>query len=261
MTQLTAADWLSVLRESQGALADLVSPLSPAEVEQPSYASEWSIAQVMSHLGSGAEIFDLFISAGLDGSAAPGGDVFGPIWQKWNEKSAQEQAADGLRTDAAFVDRVSALDDEQVASWRLEMFGGEQGLADVLRLRLGEHTVHSWDVAVARDDDAVLMPDAVELLIDHLGKLVARAGKPSAQPVTVRVTTTDPSREFTLRLADEAAELTDAPDNASSADATLRLPAEALIRLVYGRLDPAHTPPVEASGVDLGLLRQAFPGV
>ena len=261
MAQLTAADWLTVLRESQGALADLVSPLSPDEVEQPSYASEWSIAQVLSHLGSGAEIFDLFLTAGLDGSAAPGGDAFGPIWQTWNDKSPQQQAADGLRADAGFVDRVSGLDDEQVAGWRLEMFGSEQRLADVLRLRLGEHTVHSWDIAVARDDDAVLLPNAVALLIDHLAQLVARAGKPPAQPVTVRVTTTDPSRELHVAPRRRDRRASDASGEASPADATLRLPAEALIRLLYGRLDPAHTPSVESSGVDLDLLRQAFPGV
>jgi hypothetical protein len=40
------------------------------------------------------------------------------------------------------------------------------------------------------------------------------------------------------------------------------LPAEALIRLVYGRLDAAHTPPsVRVENIDLDALRRAFPGV
>lgn len=47
----------------------------------------------------------------------------------------------------------------------------------------------------------------------------------------------------------------------SPSAATLRLPAEALIRLVYGRLDAHHTPPaVAADGVDLDTLRGVFPG-
>jgi hypothetical protein len=34
------------------------------------------------------------------------------------------------------------------------------------------------------------------------------------------------------------------------------------VRLVYGRLDPDHTPAsVEARGIDLDLLRSTFPGV
>ncbi len=39
----------------------------------------------------------------------------------------------------------------------------------------------------------------------------------------------------------------------------LHLPAEALIRLVYGRLDPEHTPAIEGDA-DLDALRRTFPG-
>ena len=38
------------------------------------------------------------------------------------------------------------------------------------------------------------------------------------------------------------------------------MPAEAFVRLVYGRLDPAHTPPIKAHRADLDELRQLFPG-
>jgi hypothetical protein len=42
----------------------------------------------------------------------------------------------------------------------------------------------------------------------------------------------------------------------------VRLPAEAFIRLLYGRLDPDHTPSsVTTDGADLDVLRRAFPGV
>ena len=49
-----------------------------------------------------------------------------------------------------------------------------------------------------------------------------------------------------------AADPVDAPD--------LVLPSEALVRLVYGRLDPDHTPPVRGPA-DLDVLRRAFPGI
>jgi hypothetical protein len=39
------------------------------------------------------------------------------------------------------------------------------------------------------------------------------------------------------------------------------LPAEAFVRLVYGRLDPDHTPPVETGGDELDALRKVFPGL
>jgi hypothetical protein len=48
----------------------------------------------------------------------------------------------------------------------------------------------------------------------------------------------------------------------TDAKATLTLPTESFVRLVYGRLDPDHTPAsVEARGIDLDLLRSTVPGV
>jgi hypothetical protein len=44
------------------------------------------------------------------------------------------------------------------------------------------------------------------------------------------------------------------------ADATLLLPAEAFIRLVYGRLDEMHAGGIRAAGVSLDVLRPVFPG-
>jgi len=49
----------------------------------------------------------------------------------------------------------------------------------------------------------------------------------------------------------------------ATADGQVQLPAEALVRLVYGRLDPGHTPPVEVTGdaVLLDRARAVFPGL
>ena len=70
------------------------------------------------------------------------------------------------------------------------------------KLRLGEHAVHSWDVAVALDPAATVAADAVTLLIDGLGPLIARAGRPAASPQTVHVTTTAPDRELVLETGE-----------------------------------------------------------
>jgi hypothetical protein len=49
---------------------------------------------------------------------------------------------------------------------------------------------------------------------------------------------------------------------AASADADhLRLPAEAFLRLVYGRLDPEHTPAGVTENAHLDVLRPVFPGL
>ena len=252
--------WIGALRHSHDRLQALVKPLDLAQLEQQSYASEWSIAQVLSHLGSGAEIFGMFLAAGLAGQDPPGRDAFVPIWSIWNAKDPQAQAADGLRADEVAVDRFESLGPEQKAGLRLQLFGMDMGITDLARMRVSEHAVHTWDVAVALDPSATVAPDAVDLLIDTVGQLAARSARPDGKQRRLLVSTTDPKRDFILETG-EAVSLTEAdrPDGEDGLP-ELRLPAEAFVRLVYGRLGPHHTPPVQADGVDLDDLRSLFPG-
>jgi hypothetical protein len=186
--------WISALRHSHDRLRTSVKPLGLAELERRSYASEWSIAQVLSHLGSQAEIFGLFLEAGLTGQEPPAREEFVPIWESWNAKDPQAQAADALRADQATLERFESLDADEQARLHLKMFG-------------------------------------------------------------------EPERQFILETG-EAVTLTPA-DGETTPElglSELRLPAEAFVRLVYGRMDEAHTPPVESAGVELDELRQIFPG-
>jgi len=254
--------WLAAVKSSHEKLAQNVAPLTDAQVAGPSYDTDWSIAQVLSHLGSGAEIFTLLLQAGLAGEPAPGIEAFKPVWDRWNAKTPHEQAHDGLRSDAAFLEQVEVLSEDQRRAWSLQFFGGDQALNDLLRLRLSEHALHTWDVAVMGDANATLAPDAVGLLIDTIDQLVSRTAKPPTNPLALHVTTDNPTRRFVLNTTGEKAELQAVdPAGSTAREPFLRLPAEALIRLVYGRLDPEHTPPLEATGIDLEVLRQVFPGV
>jgi uncharacterized protein (TIGR03083 family) len=253
--------WISALRHSHELLLGVVEPLNVDQVEQRSYASEWSIAQVLSHLGSQSEIFGLFLDAGLSGQDPPGAEAFGPIWDTWNAKDPQAQASDALRADAATLARFESLDADEQARLHLHMFGMELGTTGLARMRLGEHAVHSWDVAVALDPAARVAPDAVALLIDTLDQLAGRSAKPDGKQRKIRVLTTDPERQFILETGD-AVSLVAADDEATPelGLSELALPAEAFVRLIYGRLDPDHTPPVETTGVELDELRPIFPG-
>jgi uncharacterized protein (TIGR03083 family) len=250
--------WISALRNSHDRLRAAVEPLGPDQLEQRSYASEWSIAQVLSHLGSQAEIFGLFLEAGLTGQDPPGREEFAPIWDRWNAMDPQAQAAEALRADQAALERFESLDGGELARLHLKVFGMELGATGLARMRVGEHAIHAWDILVALDPAATVAPDAVALLVGTLGQLAGRAGKPDGKPRTIRVTTTAPDRRFTLETG-EAVTLTPS-DGEAVAAAELRLPAEAFVRLVYGRMDEAHTPPLESTGVDLGELRRIFPG-
>lgn len=252
--------WIDALRQSHDRLQGLVEPLGLDQLEQRSYATEWSIAQVLSHLGSGAEIFGLFLEAGLTGQDPPGREVFGPIWNTWNAKDPQAQAQDGLRADEATVARFESVDPDQKAQLRLQVFGMDMDMAGLARMRVSEHAVHTWDVAVALDPSATVAPDAVGLLIDTVGQLAARSATPDGKQRRLLISTTDPERHFILETGDAVSLTEVSGSDASDGLPELRLPAEALVRLVYGRLGPHHTPPVEADGVDLGELRSIFPG-
>ena len=125
------------------------------------------------------------------------------------------------------------------------------------RIRLAEHAIHTWDIAVALDPAATVAADAVALLVDTLGQLVTWTAKPRGQRRRLRVSTSSPVRHYMLDIGET---VTLMPTEGNSIRPELALPAEAFVRLVYGRLDPAHTPPVEVTRVDLGELRQVFPG-
>ena len=80
-------------------------------------------------------------------------------------------------------------------------------------------------------------------------------GKQAPAPVAVAVATTGPQRAFTL----DTGGVTFAPAGEANAHAAaLALPAEALLRLVYGRLDDEQD--LQASGVTLTQLKSVFPG-
>lgn len=255
--ETSPAPWVEALRHSHDRLQAVAGPLDARQLERPSYASEWSIAQVLSHLGSQAEIFDLFLDAVLSGQDPPGPEAFPPIWAAWNAKSPQAQAADALRVDHAVTARFESLDAAELDRLRLRMFGQELDATGLARLRLGEHAIHTWDIAVALDPAATVAPDAVSLLVDTLGELAARTARPGGPPRRLRVSTTSPVRHYLLDIG-ETVTLT--PTDGEGIRPELALPAEALVRLVYGRLDPAHTPPVETRNVSLDELRPVFPG-
>jgi uncharacterized protein (TIGR03083 family) len=250
---------LTALRRSHDHLAQLVGPLDAQGVRAPSYDSDWSIAQVLSHLGSQAEIFTLLLDAGLTGADAPGPESFPPIWDAWNARSPEAQVADSLAANEAFLARLESLDVAQSDAFRLAAFGMDLDLAMLLRMRLSEQAVHTWDVDVALDPGAVVAPYAVELLIDGLGVMVARAGKPTEGSITLKVSTTGPER--TLALVTDGVVLE--PWSERDAAGELRLSAEELLRLVYGRLDASHaaTVQLDAPGVTLDDVRAIFPGV
>jgi uncharacterized protein (TIGR03083 family) len=254
--------WIAALRGSHDRLEGVVRPLSPDQVRGMSYCTDWTIAQVLSHLGSGAEISLLRLDAALGDAAPPPQEVYQKIWDTWNAKSPDAMVADALVADGGHIDALERASDDDLAGISLAMFGMQLDAIGLIRLRLSEHALHTWDVEVSTDKAAAVAPEPVSLLIDSVPMFAGFAGGPSrAEPLNVRIITTAPHRDYLLSAA-ETVRMTDWPggDGAGPSE-IVRMPAEALVRLISGRLDPEHTPSdVTAAPATLAALRDLFPG-
>ena len=253
---------LDVLQTSVARLRSIVEPLDDDAITAPAYPSEWSIAQVVSHLGSAAIIFGRRLDDGLAGRETP--DDFAPtVWAEWDAKSPRAMVDDGLAADAALLARLEGLDDAERAQVSFSMGPLLFDFEGFVGLRVNEHVVHTWDVEVALDPTVVLPGEATDLLVDQLGLVAGFTARPAGEPGTTIVDTTEPARRFAVTVADDGATFSgvvaaDAQHAAATAD--LALPAESMCRLVYGRLDPDHTPAGVDDGPVLARLRAVFPG-
>jgi uncharacterized protein (TIGR03083 family) len=252
---------IHALRTGHDDLARRVEGLSPEGLRAPSAAAEWNVAQVLSHLGSGAEIA-LAALEGARGGAVPGPDFNPQVWDRWNAMTPDEQAAGFLRADEALVAAYESLDEATRRDLRIDLgFLPEPvEVATAAGFRLNEFALHHWDVEVTFDPKAVVSADAAPLLTDRIAFLLRWVAHPEhlGRPASVLVRLTEPASSFGLQLADTAT-LGDVPENPG---AVLVAPTEAWIRLATGRLRPEHTPAdVTVSGeLTLDDLRRVFPG-
>jgi len=258
----TSTDRLvAVLHASQSRLTAALDGLTEEQAATQSYDDDWTVAQVASHLGSGAELFTLFLDAGLKGESAPGLEAMQPIWDAWNARDPLGQTRACVAANDTFLERVAAMTESERETWLLDLFGSERSLPEFLRMRLSEHAVHTWDIVVSFDPAATIPEDASAYVVHNLAPVAGWTGQKHDEQVSVEVRTSGPELAFHLDLGPGGVGISPSSDDTDAA-AVLSLPTEAFIRLVYGRLDPDHTPAsVDARGVDLDLLRHTFPGV
>jgi uncharacterized protein (TIGR03083 family) len=256
----TAERTIAALRANHDRLAEEVARLSPEQLSDGSGAEDWSVAQVLSHLGSGAEITRAPLEAAIAGIDAPEGDNQS-VWDRWNALEPADQAAGFLEQDERFVAILEGLDEDQRRTLTIDLgfLPAPAPLATFLAMRLSETTLHGWDVLVAHDAEASLDADSAALLLEHyadnFGFMLGFIGKADAltEPATVAV-------DGHVIVIDDAVSIADASDHEPTA--TFVGPTESVIRLLGGRLKPKYTPEgVDVTGnVSLDDLRGVFRG-
>lgn len=232
----------------------------------PTACKGWAAKDVVAHVAGAIYFFSGATHAALDGQPTPPFDA----------GQAQAAAAELLAQPAPAVLNVLAernedfceyLDSLDVAALPTAVPLGFMTLPvwQVAVARLNEVAIHCWDVRVVREASARIQPDAVPLLVPgnvELASVLAQGEKttatwlldvdgPAGGPVTVRV------------QGDQVAIERGA---APSPDARLALDGEALLRLLWGRLDLGAA--IDSGQVRLDgdrakalALQRLFPGV
>ena len=110
-----------------------------------------------------------------------------------------------LEADEAYLATLEAIPEAERETLRIPFFGGR--ILDVegaALMRLGEHAVHSWDVAVSLDPTATIAPAPTALLVDALPGRVARLNRGEKPASALLVHTAAPERDFLLSFGEEA---------------------------------------------------------
>ena len=247
-------DRLPVLRSSVQHLSSVVN-VEAFNPDASAYPTEWTIADTMSHIGSGAVILKKSLENTVAIREADGG-FNQSVWDAWNAKAPTDQVADSLVANADLIESLESLSEEQRNDFHFSMGPFNLDFDGFVGMRLNEQALQTWAVDVALNPSATLSSDVAGAIIDNLSIIVGFAGKANGEVKDVTVRTTDPSRDFTLAFAGEKVNLVDATHTGA---VDFELPAEAFVRLVYGRLDADNAP----AGIDerqLKSLQKTFPG-
>ena len=258
MTDLVGRSILA-LRAHHDVLAAVAGDLAEDRLGGPSGTSEWTIAQVLSHLGSQAEIMLVPLTAAVEGTDVPERDNQS-VWDRWDAYTPREQASGFIEHDARFLAVLEGLSARQRESLRINLgFLPEPvPLSVAVGMRLNEVAQHAWDVQVGVDPDAEVDEASATAMVEHLagglGFMLGFIAKPDRLEESASVAI----GEHTL-IVDDAVSIRPGVEGATS---SFTGPAGSVLRLVGGRLRPEHTPAgVGVTGsVSLDDLRAVFPG-
>src|SRR6478609_8794202 len=157
---------LEALRSSVDRLREFAATFSDAELTVGAYPTDWSVADVLSHFGSGAVILQRLLEDALADRSTP--DDFAPgVWDTWNAKTPTARRDDGLAADAALLARLEATTPEERSAFTTSMGPITLGFTELVAMRLNEHALHTWDIDVVRDPAATIPPQAAELVVDN----------------------------------------------------------------------------------------------
>ena len=249
---------IAAIRHTHDHLAGVVAGLTVEQLTAPSGAAGWTVADVLSHLGSGAEINRHTLQGAIGAASEP--PATDEVWERWNALPPAEQATALIESSEALTDLLEALTPEQRMGTMVDLGFLPQPvpLATALGMRLNELALHAWDVDVALDPDAQLTEETADLIAEHFASTMAFLLGYTGQGDQVASTRLAVGNH-TLVVSEDGIRLAEGVTDPS---ARFDGPVEAAVRLLSGRLSPDHTPTgtTVSGNVTLDELRAAFPG-
>src|SRR5258708_5443081 len=199
---------IAALRSGNDGLAGLVSGYSDEQLAEPTGADEWDVSQVLSHLGSGAEIAQNTLQAALERKPNPGMEFNKSVWARYDGASPRERLKWFLAANEATTQSFESLSEETRESLTIDMgfLPAPVDVATAASFRLNELALHDWDVRVGINPAATIAPEATPHLLPRMELLAGFLGKPDAlagKTAIISVTTTDPATELALHLGEQ----------------------------------------------------------
>ncbi|MFD8074976.1 maleylpyruvate isomerase N-terminal domain-containing protein [Streptomyces sp. NPDC059718] len=257
----TADVRLAAMHTVSRRLGATVGGLTGEELLRPSFAEGWSIAQVLVHLGTGAELCTAAVRRGLTGDLTrPSREDITDVYERWIPLRPVAQRDAWHQAESDLLRLLDSFDAGVRASVTVPYFTGPVGFTDFTGYWLSEQSVHTWDVEVGLDEAAAIPAPEVALLWDRVDMVASRSRDGDTLtrlgPRQIAVELTDPARTLCLALGSELHIL---PCEGAEPSGAVSGPSEAVLRLVYGRNRPRDAVTAR-DGVTLDDLRALFPG-
>jgi uncharacterized protein (TIGR03083 family) len=236
----TAPDYQQIVdavRDEFNTLDRYLGSLAPERWRGPTACTEWDLTKLVSHLGSGAVLMLRMVRSGLEGTPPQTQEERQQVWGHFDSLAPEQlyREFQQANTDAlTYLDQLPADQRER----RIPSFLGEVPAAVLLRARLAEISLHSWDVRVALDPTARLLFGSVGPLVDQTLGFVGRRSNAEARAElagTVFELDLEGRNRRRIALVVNQDGVSVADPGQSSHRATLWLTGEAFVRLGAGR--------------------------
>jgi uncharacterized protein (TIGR03083 family) len=242
---------VAAIRREYEVLDRWLSAVSPAHWQGPTNCTDWNVAKAVSHLGSGAEIHLLTVQENVGGGAPVAQETRQGIWDHFDSLAAPEPLYGDFRDrNEQYIKYLEALPAAQ-REQTVKFFMGDRPVGGYAQYRLFELSLHSWDLRVGLDPTARLLPTSVTALWSIAAENLTRRSNAQARTdlegAVYGFQVYGPVEEqCAIAIKDGTVQRLDSPQDwgagGAAPAATVRLPAEAFIRLYTGRfpLDQAE---------------------